>query len=398
MRKPMNPMFRWLKVVVLAVVLMPLLAMHAAPPPVEQTVTTRPTAGQAAGRVVDENGEPLIGATVAVIGTGVTTATAVDGHFTLPLPADDCMLQFTYVGYAAQKLAPGPQMHVQMMPGNNALSEVVVTALGIKREAKALSYHVQQVENDAIMRVQDANFVNSLTGKLAGVQINANASGIGGSSRVVMRGAKSIDGNNNVLYVIDGVPLVNAQSGLDDDALAFSGLKSRSVLLMLFIMPMWINFTLRLTALKEILTLIEGNLAFHPFLNSVIGMTYDFLPFMIMPIYNQLERMDKSLIEAATDLGADAPGCFMRITLPLSMPGVMSGVAMVFLPAMTNYVVLDMLYNSTYIMGSLIGSYFSAYDWHGGSMISLILLALICIFTLLTKDEDGGDVRGGSLI
>ena len=76
----------------------------------------------------------------------------------------------------------------------------------------------------------------------------------------------------------------------------------------------------------------------------------------------------------------------------------MSGVAMVFLPAMTNYVVLDMLYNSTYIMGSLIGSYFSAYDWHGGSMISLILLALICIFTLLTKDEDGGDVRGGSLI
>ncbi|MBP5608209.1 MAG: ABC transporter permease [Lachnospiraceae bacterium] len=181
-------------------------------------------------------------------------------------------------------------------------------------------------------------------------------------------------------------------------ALAFSGLKSRSVLLMLFIMPMWINFTLRLTALKEILTLIEGNLAFHPFLNSVIGMTYDFLPFMILPIYNQLERLDKSLLEAATDLGADRTKCFTQITLPLSMPGVISGVAMVFLPAMTNYVVLDMLYNSTYIMGSLIGSYFSAYDWHGGSMISLILLALICIFTLLTKDDESGDVRGGSLI
>lgn len=176
-----------------------------------------------AGVVVDENGEPLIGATVAVLGTGVTTATDVDGRFTLPMPTGDCMLQFTYVGYAAQTLAPGPQMHVQLMPGSNALSEVVVTALGIKREAKALSYHVQQVENDAIMRVQDVNFVNSLDGKLAGVQINANASGIGGSSRVVMRGAKSIDGNNNVLYVIDGVPLVNTQSGLDDDALAFSG-------------------------------------------------------------------------------------------------------------------------------------------------------------------------------
>ncbi|MBO5539516.1 MAG: SusC/RagA family TonB-linked outer membrane protein [Muribaculaceae bacterium] len=220
----MNSMSRWGRVMALAAVLAaPLLAMHAVPPPVSQPVMTRPATEQAAGVVVDENGEPLIGATVAVIGTGVTTATDVDGHFTLPLPAGDCMLQFTYVGYAAQKLAPGPQMHVQMMPGNNALSEVVVTALGIKREAKALSYHVQQVENDAIMRVQDANFVNSLTGKLAGVQINANASGIGGSSRVVMRGTKSIDGNNNVLYVIDGVPLVNAQSGLDDDALAFSG-------------------------------------------------------------------------------------------------------------------------------------------------------------------------------
>lgn len=181
-------------------------------------------------------------------------------------------------------------------------------------------------------------------------------------------------------------------------ALAFSRLKARSVLVMLFIMPMWINFTLRLTALKEILTLIEGNLAFHPFLNSVIGMTYDFLPFMILPIYNQLERLDKSLLEAARDLGAGDAQSFLKITLPLSMPGVMSGIAMVFLPAMTNYVVLDMLYNSTYIMGSLIGSYFSAYDWHGGSMISLILLALICIFTLLTKSDEGENLRGGSLI
>lgn len=218
----MNPMSRWLKVVVLAVVLMPLFALQAAPPPMGQTMVTRP-AGQVSGMVVDEAGEPMFGVTIIAMGTTVTTATDVEGRFALQLPAGDCMLQFTYVGYESQTLAPGPQMRVQLMPGRNALSEVVVTALGIKREAKALSYHVQQVENDAIMRVQDANFVNSLNGKLAGVQINANASGIGGSSRVVMRGAKSIDGNNNVLYVIDGVPLVNTQSGLDDDALAFSG-------------------------------------------------------------------------------------------------------------------------------------------------------------------------------
>ena len=173
--------------------------------------------------------------------------------------------------------------------------------------------------------------------------------------------------------------------------------KRRSVLLMIFIMPMWINFTLRITALKEILTLIEGNLAFHPFLNSVIGMTYDFLPFMILPIYNTLEKLDGSLLEAAADLGADSVQAFLKVTLPLSVPGIVSGISMVFLPAMTNYVVLDMLYNSTYIMGSLIGSYFSAYDWHGGSMIALVLLVIICLFTLLTgRDEE--NARGGALL
>ena len=126
-----------------------------------------------------------------------------------------------------------------------------------------------------------------------------------------------------------------------------------NVLLMLFVMPMWINFTLRITALKEILTLIEGNLAFHPFLNTVIGMTYDFLPFMI---------------------------------LPLSIPGIISGITMVFLPSMTNYVVLDMMYNSTYIMGSLIGSYFSMYDWNNGSVISMILLILILLLSTITGE------------
>ncbi len=180
--------------------------------------------------------------------------------------------------------------------------------------------------------------------------------------------------------------------------LAKSGLKNQSVLLMLFIMPMWINFSLRITALKEILTLIEGNLAYYQFLNTIIGMTYDFLPFMILPIYNTIAKLDGSLIEAAMDLGADAKTAFFTITLPLSVPGIISGVSMVFLPSMTNYVVLDMLYNSTYIMGSLIGSYFAAYDWHGGSMIALILLAIICIFTLLGGGEKEGTQRGGALL
>lgn len=170
--------------------------------------------------------------------------------------------------------------------------------------------------------------------------------------------------------------------------LATSSIRKKSAILMMFVMPMWVNFTLRITALKEILTALEGNLAFHPFINTVIGMTYDFLPFMIMPIYVTLVNIDKGLHEAARDLGAGEIRTFFLVTFPLSMPGIVSGVTMVFLPAMTNYVVLDMLYNSTYIMGSLIGSYFSAYDWNNGSMISIVLLAIILIVTFITNKID----------
>jgi spermidine/putrescine transport system permease protein len=182
-------------------------------------------------------------------------------------------------------------------------------------------------------------------------------------------------------------------------ALAASKAKYRAVLLMLFIIPMWVNFTLRITAVKEILTFIEGSLAFHPFLNTVIGMCYDFLPFMILPIYTSLEKIDVSLVEAAYDLGATGKDTFLKVILPLSVPGIISGITMVFLPSMTNYVVLDMLYNSTYIMGSLIGSYFSAYDWHNGSMISMVLFAIIVIISMLTSkfgESDSND-RGALL-
>lgn len=182
--------------------------------------------------------------------------------------------------------------------------------------------------------------------------------------------------------------------------LARSNLKRKYAIVMVFVLPMWINFTLRITALKEILTVLEGNLAYHPFLNSVIGMTYDFLPFMILPLYTTLMKLDNSLLEAANDLGANHVQTFFKVTLPLSVPGIISGIVMVFLPSMTNYVVLDMLYNSTYIMGSLIGSYFAAYDWHNGSMIALILLLIILIFTLFTNKYEAEDAggRGGALL
>lgn len=180
--------------------------------------------------------------------------------------------------------------------------------------------------------------------------------------------------------------------------LARCPLKKRTVWLLLFILPMWINFTLRMTALKEILTAIEGNLAFHPFFNTVIGMTYDYLPFMILPLYTTLEKIEQSLVEAAMDLGANSMMSFFKVILPLSVPGILSGVTMVFLPSMTNYVVLDMFYNSTYIMGSLIGSYFSAYDWNNGSMISLVLLLIIFLSTLVTNGGENDSTNRGTVL
>lgn len=180
--------------------------------------------------------------------------------------------------------------------------------------------------------------------------------------------------------------------------LARSDIKKKNVLLVLFIAPMWINFTLRVVALKEVLTMLEGNLAYHPFLNTVIGMTYDFLPFMILPLYTTLGKLDNSFLEAAADLGADPVRTFLKVTLPLSVPGLISGVTMVFLPSMTNYVILDMLYNSTYIMGSLIGSYFNAYDWHSGSMISIVLLAIIFLVTWATNGFSEEETGRGTIL
>ena len=119
----------------------------------------------------------------------------------------------------------------------------------------------------------------------------------------------------------------------------------------------------------------------------------------IEEFYQALDNIRHKTPEAAEDLGANSFTVFMRVILPLSVPGIISGVTMVLLPSMTNYVVLDMLYNSTYIMGSLIGSYFATYDWNNGSMISLILLIIIFIITLATnRFNDSGDAAGRTIL
>mgnify|MGYP001771157438 CR=1 FL=1 len=181
--------------------------------------------------------------------------------------------------------------------------------------------------------------------------------------------------------------------------LARSKLRRKSVLLMLFILPMWINFVLRITALRELLDLI-GLLGTQNYLNTVIGMVYDFLPFMILPLYTTLEKLDTSYLEAASDLGGNRFTVFTKVTFPLSMPGVISGITMVFMPSMTNYVVSDTLSNfNITILGKLIDQYFTTYDnWHMGSMISIILLVIIFVTMLVTGGfRDGREARGANL-
>ena len=144
------------------------------------------------GVVVDVNGEPLIGVSILEKGTTNGTITDIDGNFTLTT-SRSASLEVSYVGYKTLSLAVKPDMgRIVMREDTEVLDEVVVTALGIKRSEKALSYNVQKVDNEAITAVKDANFVNSLNGKVAGVNIQRSASGVGGGTRVVMRGNKSI--------------------------------------------------------------------------------------------------------------------------------------------------------------------------------------------------------------
>ena len=162
------------------------------------------------GIVKDENGLPIIGATVKVRGAQMGVVTDIDGKFSLKTSVGS-VLTVSYIGYKTQdvKVQEGGSLNIKLEPESKQLNEVVVTALGIKRSQKALSYNVQQVTSDDLIRNKDANFINSLAGKVAGVNINTSSAGVGGASKVVMRGAKAIEQSSNALYVIDGVPMFN---------------------------------------------------------------------------------------------------------------------------------------------------------------------------------------------
>lgn len=166
------------------------------------------------GKVVDENNLPLIGVNIQIEGSGTGVITDMNGSFALEAPIGS-MISFSYIGYTPQKVKVTDKSvyNIQLSANVEVLNEVVVTALGIKREQKALSYNVQQVKSDQLTEIKDANFINSLNGKVAGVNINSSSSGVGGASKVIMRGTKSIEQSSNALYVIDGIPMFNFGGG-----------------------------------------------------------------------------------------------------------------------------------------------------------------------------------------
>ena len=169
------------------------------------------------GTVQDQNKQPIVGASIIVKGTAVGTSTNADGSFSLqiPPPTATAQLEINFLGYEPVVVSVGSRtvFNITLKESVAEIEQVVVTALGIKRQEKALSYNVQQVKSSAITDVKDANFINSLSGKVAGITINTSSSGVGGASKVVMRGNKSILQSSNALYVIDGIPMYNIGGG-----------------------------------------------------------------------------------------------------------------------------------------------------------------------------------------
>ena len=159
----------------------------------------------------EEDGEPVIGASVIVKGTALGTVTDVNGRFELSgLSPSATRLLISYISLMAKEVAIAPQVSVTLKSDTHLLDEVVVTALGISREKKALGYTAQEVKQDALVQGKDNNLLNSLSGKIAGVRIT-NTQGDVGSSRIVIRGETSIAGENQPLFIVDGIPVDNSQ-------------------------------------------------------------------------------------------------------------------------------------------------------------------------------------------
>lgn len=162
------------------------------------------------GRVVDANDEPLVGATIRIKGGNKGTVTDIEGNFMLSVP-DSAVLQVSFIGYESKEISVGGRktLYIRLQENAVMLDNVVVTALGLEKSTSSLTYAIQKVKGEELTRVKEINMITALAGKAAGVQVNKNSSGMGGSAKVTLRGIRSASGDNQPLYVIDGVPMLN---------------------------------------------------------------------------------------------------------------------------------------------------------------------------------------------
>ncbi len=180
-------------------------------------------------------------------------------------------------------------------------------------------------------------------------------------------------------------------------ALSSTALNKKFILVMLFIMPMWINSLLRTYAMKIVLHILSVSNAWTA---VTVGLVYDFFPFMLLPLYSALSGMDKSLIEASQDLGASPVKTLFKVKLPLSLPGIVSGVLMVFMPTVSTFAISDILGDtSTYLFGNVIDQWFrNSGGWHIGSAYSFILLALIAVTVVIANKLTKGKKEVGGVL
>ena len=167
------------------------------------------------GQVTDESGETLPGVNVQIEGTSEGTVADFDGNYSLEVPSSDVVLIFSFIGYETKEVPLNGRsiLNVTLSESVQELKEVVVTALGVEKDKKSLGYAAQNVGGEELMKARETNVINSLSGRVSGVQINQSGTGPGGTSKVVIRGYSSIGGSNSPLYVIDGVPMTNPQGG-----------------------------------------------------------------------------------------------------------------------------------------------------------------------------------------
>lgn len=183
---------------------------------------TNTTKRKITGRILDENGEPLIGASVTIKGTTDRAVTDIDGNYTVMTDAENPVAQFTYLGYKTQEQAADKSgvVNAKMVLDSQSIDEVVVTALGIKREKKMLGYSVQDIKSDALNTTGDPSVTGALEGKVAGLQMNTASTGLGGSTKITIRGNSSLTDNNQPLWIVDGVPFTDDQTS---EASAYGG-------------------------------------------------------------------------------------------------------------------------------------------------------------------------------